>query len=57
MTDVLIDFAKTGERSFKRLIDSMIEGLIRYEMQQQMAQQMDPNNVLILGLNLTDGSQ
>jgi hypothetical protein len=38
MTDVLIDFAKTGERSFKRLIDSMIEGLIRYEMQQQMMQ-------------------
>ena len=38
MTDVFIDFATTGKRSFKDLIDSMITGLIRYEMQQQMLQ-------------------
>lgn len=35
MGDALIDFTKTGKLNFKGLIDSMIEGLIRYEMQQQ----------------------
>ena len=33
MADVMIDFAKTGKLSFEGLISSMIEGLIRYEMQ------------------------
>ena len=35
MGDALIEFTKTGKLNFKGLIDSMIEGLIRYEMQQQ----------------------
>lgn len=33
MADVMIEFAKTGKLSFEGLISSMIEGLIRYEMQ------------------------
>ena len=33
MGDVMVEFAKTGKLSFKDLIDSMIAGLIRYEMQ------------------------
>jgi lambda family phage tail tape measure protein len=36
MSDIFIEFAKNGKASFKSLIDSMIEGLIRYELQQQM---------------------
>ena len=35
MADAVIDFTKTGKLNFKGMIDSMIEGLIRYEMQQQ----------------------
>jgi len=35
MGDVIIEFTKTGKLNFKGMIDSMIEGLIRYEMQQQ----------------------
>jgi lambda family phage tail tape measure protein len=35
MGDALIQFTKTGKLNFKGLVDSMIEGLIRYEMQQQ----------------------
>lgn len=35
MTDAIIDFTKTGKLNFKAMIDSFIEGLIRYEMQQQ----------------------
>jgi hypothetical protein len=33
MADVMVEFAKTGKLSFEGLISSMIEGLIRYEMQ------------------------
>ena len=35
MGNALIDFTKTGKLNFKGLIDSMIEGLIRYEMAEQ----------------------
>lgn len=35
MADVMINFAKTGKLAFGDLIGSMIEGLIRYEMQLQ----------------------
>lgn len=35
MGNAIIEFTKTGKLNFKGLIDSMIEGLIRYEMQQQ----------------------
>lgn len=35
MGNALIEFTKTGKLNFKGLVDSMIEGLIRYEMQQQ----------------------
>ena len=35
MGDALVEFTKTGKLNFKSLIDSMIEGLIRYEMQEQ----------------------
>lgn len=35
MADALIEFTKTGKLNFKGLVDSMIEGLIRYELQQQ----------------------
>jgi phage-related minor tail protein len=35
MADAVIEFTKTGKLNFKGMIDSMIEGLIRYEMQQQ----------------------
>lgn len=35
MADAVIEFTKTGKLNFKSMIDSMIEGLIRYEMQQQ----------------------
>jgi len=35
MGDAIIEFTKTGKLNFKGLIDSMLEGLIRYEMQQQ----------------------
>jgi phage-related minor tail protein len=35
MADAIIEFTKTGKLNFKGMIDSMIEGLIRYEMQQQ----------------------
>ena len=35
MADAIVEFTKTGKLNFKGLIDSMIEGLIRYEMQQQ----------------------
>ena len=35
MGDAIIEFTKTGKLNFKGMVDSMIEGLIRYEMQQQ----------------------
>jgi len=35
MGDVMVNFAKTGKMAFGSLINSMIEGLIRYEMQLQ----------------------
>jgi lambda family phage tail tape measure protein len=35
MGNALIEFTKTGKLNFKSLIDGMIEGLIRYELQQQ----------------------
>ena len=35
MGDAMVDFAKTGKFSFDDMISSMIEGLIRYEMQLQ----------------------
>lgn len=35
MGDAMIDFAKTGKFSFDDMISSMIEGLIKYEMQLQ----------------------
>jgi hypothetical protein len=35
MGNALIEFTKTGKLNFKGLVDSMIEGLIRYELQQQ----------------------
>ena len=35
MGNALLDFTKTGKLNFKGLVDSMIEGLIRYELQQQ----------------------
>lgn len=35
MADAVIEFTKTGKLNFAGMIDSMIEGLIRYEMQQQ----------------------
>ena len=35
MGDAIIEFTKTGKLNFKGMIDSMVEGLIRYEMQQQ----------------------
>lgn len=36
MTDAIIEFTKTGKLSFSSMIESMIEGLIRFELQQQM---------------------
>lgn len=38
MADAIVEFTKTGKLNFKSLIDSMIEGLIRYELQLQMSQ-------------------
>jgi lambda family phage tail tape measure protein len=35
MADAVVEFTKTGKLNFTSLIDSMIEGLIRYEMEQQ----------------------
>ena len=35
MGDAMVNFAKTGKFSFDEMISSMIEGLIRYEMQLQ----------------------
>lgn len=35
MGDAIVEFTKTGKLNFKGLVDSMLEGLIRYEMQQQ----------------------
>ena len=35
MGNAIIEFTKTGKLNFKSLIDSMIEGLIRYELQEQ----------------------
>jgi lambda family phage tail tape measure protein len=37
MEDAIVEFAKTGKLSFSSMIDSFIEGLIRYELQQQQA--------------------
>jgi lambda family phage tail tape measure protein len=37
MTDALVKFAETGKLSFKSLIDTMINDLIRFEVQQQEA--------------------
>jgi lambda family phage tail tape measure protein len=35
MTDVIVDFVKTGKLNHKDLINSMLEGLLRYELEQQ----------------------
>ena len=35
MGDAIVEFTKTGKLNFKSLIDSMLEGLIRYEMAEQ----------------------
>ena len=35
MADAIVQFAKTGKLEFKSLISSMIEGLLRYELQLQ----------------------
>jgi phage-related minor tail protein len=35
MEDAIVNFTKTGKLSFKSMIDSFIEGLLRYEIQQQ----------------------
>ena len=35
MEDAIINFTKTGKLSFSSMIDSFIEGLLRYEIQQQ----------------------
>lgn len=35
MEDAIIEFTKTGKLSFSSMIDNFIEGLIRYELQQQ----------------------
>ena len=35
MSDVIVDFVKTGKLNHKQLIDSMLEGLLRYELEQQ----------------------
>jgi len=35
MEDAIIEFTKTGKLNFKGMIDNFIEGLIRYEIQQQ----------------------
>jgi hypothetical protein len=35
MADAIVEFAKTGKFSFKNLISSMLEGLLRYELQLQ----------------------
>lgn len=35
MEDAIIEFTKTGKLSFKDMINSFLEGLIRYEIQQQ----------------------
>jgi lambda family phage tail tape measure protein len=35
MADAVVEFTKTGKLNFTSLIDNMIEGLIRYEMQLQ----------------------
>jgi lambda family phage tail tape measure protein len=37
MEDAIIDFAKTGKLSFSSMIESFIEGLLRYEIQQQQS--------------------
>lgn len=37
MEDSIIEFTKTGKLSFSSMIDNFIEGLIRYELQQQQA--------------------
>lgn len=36
MAQSIIDFAKTGKLEFKNLINSLLEGLIKYELQLQM---------------------
>lgn len=35
MEDAIVDFTKTGKLSFSSMINSFIEGLLRYEIQQQ----------------------
>ncbi len=37
MEDAIIEFTKTGKLNFKSMIDGFIEGLLRYEIQQQQA--------------------
>lgn len=38
MADAIVEFTKTGKLNFKGLVDSMLEGLIRFELkEQQMA--------------------
>jgi lambda family phage tail tape measure protein len=52
MADAVIEFTKTGKLNFKGMIDSFIEGLIRYEMQQQaimMSQAFKPGFMNFIG--------
>jgi lambda family phage tail tape measure protein len=35
MEDAIVEFTKTGKLSFKSMIESFLEGLLRYELQQQ----------------------
>jgi lambda family phage tail tape measure protein len=37
MEDAIVEFTKTGKLSFSSMIESFIEGLLRYELQQQQA--------------------
>lgn len=38
MEDAIVNFTKTGKLSFSSMIDNFIEGLLRYELQQQQMQ-------------------
>jgi lambda family phage tail tape measure protein len=37
MEDAIVEFTRTGKLSFSSMIESFIEGLLRYELQQQQA--------------------
>ena len=58
MADAIVEFTKTGKLNFKGLIDSMLEGLIRYELQQQatMAYSAFRPNIMSMLTSLLGGS-